>query len=196
MLIFRVQRLTGFPELCFEGIGGSYVQSHSKTLYNYSVFKIKIKRSITLLCLQWVSLCLLTCLSLCPHVFQWFGCVISTKASFGEVHTSGWVLFIKWVMHSQRWVNIRGCPVVMQVLSSVILLWDCFAPESMLDVRTVSLYSGRCLSNRILWSSKNCKGVLFKYTALYWLIGITESIPSTVNLKKKTSIFYSFKKYF
>lgn len=41
MLIFRVQRLTGFPELCFEGIDGSYVQSHSKTLYNYSVFKIK-----------------------------------------------------------------------------------------------------------------------------------------------------------
>lgn len=29
--------------------------------------------------------------------------------------------------------------MVMQVLASVILLWDCFAPESMLDVRTVSL---------------------------------------------------------
>lgn len=39
MLIFRVQRLTGFPELCFEGIGGSYIESHSKTLYNYSVLK-------------------------------------------------------------------------------------------------------------------------------------------------------------
>lgn len=36
---------------------------------------------------------------------------------------------------------------------------------------------------------QNCKGVLFKYTALYWLIGITESIPSTVNLKKKKPRF-------
>lgn len=29
--------------------------------------------------------------------------------------------------------------MVMHVLASVILLWDCIAPESMLDVRAVSL---------------------------------------------------------
>lgn len=29
--------------------------------------------------------------------------------------------------------------MVKHVLASVILLWDCFAPESVLDVRVVSL---------------------------------------------------------
>lgn len=60
MLIFRVQRLTGFSELCFEGIGGSYVQSHSKALYNYSVFKKKTQHHTALFAMSQ---------SLLAHVF-------------------------------------------------------------------------------------------------------------------------------
>lgn len=47
-------------------------------------------------------------------------------------------------------VNIRGCPVVMHVLASVILRWDSFAPESMLDAEVCEFIAGSCLSNRIL----------------------------------------------
>lgn len=191
MLIFRVQRLTGFSELCFEGIGGSYVQSHSKALYNYSVFKKK--RSIILLCLQWVSLCLLTSFPLsscfpviwvchqCKGLFWWsayFWLSSIHKMSYAQSEVD------EYQRLSSGYAYTGLCDTALGLHCSRIYAW-CEGCE---------FIAGSCLSNRILWSCKNCKGVLFKYTALCWLIGITESIPSTVNLKL-ISIFYSFKKY-
>lgn len=77
---------------------------------------------------------------------------------------------------SSGYACIGLCDTALGLLCSRICAW-CEGCE---------FTAGSCLSNRIFWSYKSCKGVLLKYTALYWLTGITESIPSTVNLKKKS----------
>lgn len=57
--------------------------------------------------------------------------------------------------------------MAMYIFASMLLPWVPFAPESMPDAEDSEFIAGSCLSNRILSSYKDYKGILFKHMTLY-----------------------------